>query len=225
MRDRFTQLLAGRDAAIVERDKALRIHNAASATPNAATPKSAANNAPKKKKGAEKQPRTVAEQAANKAAAMVNNMSRDLGELAAEVYVKKKWPGPPEPKKLHPKQNAEKPIDSKSGEFDQIWEVTEDDRTRLVVVEAKGGKSPLQPRMAGKLRVEQGTRQYFEEIVKLMQKPKPGKDEDIIKLGQRLAQHPEGVRYIQVRFGIELDDLGRSVGSGITAGEFNLAQK
>jgi hypothetical protein len=95
----------------------------------------------------------------------VNEQSRQMGETAAQSYIQSKYPdavleyGGPS-------------AASQAGDFDQVWRVPNqgpDGDDLWVVVEAKGGTSPLGSRQVGTgQRAEQGTTDYFNEIVKVM---------------------------------------------------------
>jgi hypothetical protein len=170
----------------------------------------------------------VTEAEKNKAISEVNKRSEALGELAGEAHVRTTFPGPPEPTKLHPLEGAEA---AGSGQFDQIWQVTtKDGQTKTVVVEAKGKaaefEKTLDSAMAGAERVQQGTRPYYDRTVLAMQN---SSNKAVREAGEKLAaMKPEEVekvvQYLHVHFGMELDAAGKSVSTGITIGEFDLAR-
>ena len=98
----------------------------------------------------------------------VTQASQKLGEAAAEAYVLNRDPAA---QKLYPKPGDQ----TAAGVFDQVWELP---GGRIFVVEAKGGTSQLGSRVVvnrienGRIgqRVEQGTLQYFQDIVIEMQR-------------------------------------------------------
>ena len=116
----------------------------------------------------------------------VNEASRLLGERAAEAYMLKTYGDSPGVVKIYQVAeigSADAP--SRSGDFDQVWEVTNDaslppqadasswtlyrEGTTLILIEAKGGRSPLGTRDVhtedGNVRTcSQGTRPYLIDI-------------------------------------------------------------
>lgn len=97
--------------------------------------------------------------------------SRRMGEHAASMWVRRTYPGPPEPQLIYPRLGAP----SRSGDFDQIWKATKNGKKVWLVVEAKGGSSDLQGRTlktgpSAGTRAEQGNPLYFDDIIWSMQK-------------------------------------------------------
>jgi hypothetical protein len=103
----------------------------------------------------------------------VNEATRQLGEEHARAYMSSR---DPPYKQLYPKDPT-KP--SRSGDFDQVWvrygKTPAGKRVvmEVVIVEAKGGTSPLGTRKEGGLIVQQGTEAYMQSIVKSMQDGTP----------------------------------------------------
>lgn len=82
--------------------------------------------------------------------------SEKLGELSSDAVFIEKMGG----KQL----DAELPGGGKSGQFDRVYEVD----GKIYVVEAKGAGSSRGTRMIGEKAFEQGTKEYFDDIVKNM---------------------------------------------------------
>ncbi len=114
--------------------------------------------------------------------------SEEAGELAGRAFVKTQYPKAKE-------IDATTSGGGKSGEFDLVYE----NSGAYIVVEAKGGTSPLGSRRTsdGK-RAQQGSPEYFEAITEVMRTDsKP----QIVQLGADLHQafHNGGVEYYMVR--------------------------
>jgi hypothetical protein len=102
----------------------------------------------------------------------LTTQSRLLGEKAADYYASYEYID-----EHGSRQTLERvfPLEedhpSRSGEFDQIWKVEGTDK--YVIIEAKGGSSPLGTRdvdIRGDIqKAQQGTREYFDDIVKVME--------------------------------------------------------
>lgn len=95
----------------------------------------------------------------------VGTASRDLGTFAADVHVRRQWPGA---RRIHPADNISlTEAGSRPGDFDLVYEIP---GGRYVVVEAKGGSSPLGYRRVsgGRERAQQGTQEYFDAVVREM---------------------------------------------------------
>jgi hypothetical protein len=128
--------------------------------------------------------------ALTKARAEITEASRLLGETAADAFVAKQFPGL---KKVYPPPGAP----SRAGDFDQAW-VGVDESGNWIVVEAKGGRSELGGRWArsGDYWFEQGSPEYFDEIVASMQKTDAGVE---AARALRGAGRDGRVRYLMVR--------------------------
>jgi hypothetical protein len=110
---------------------------------------------------------------ANEHAYAVNEATRQLGEEHARAYMSTNYP---EYQRIYPKDPT-KP--SRAGDFDQVWvrygKTPAGKRVAVdvIIVEAKGGTSPLGARKEGGLIVQQGTEAYMQSIIKSMQKGTP----------------------------------------------------
>ena len=102
----------------------------------------------------------------------INQQSAKIGELAADDFVRSKRPNA---KLLHPKDIGTSI--SKPGDFDMVY--LSDDPEEIIIVEAKGGSSPLGSRKIGNEAYQQGTSKYAAEIVKLMSENKEGTTEKL----------------------------------------------
>jgi hypothetical protein len=123
----------------------------------------------------------------------MNVASRLIGERSAEVWARRRYPGPP------PAQLRYGGAGSRPGDFDQIWECTEtvagQKRTVWLVVEAKGGSSGLgSRRVASGQRAEQGTKLYFTDILNSMM----AMGGDAQTYAMRIRTSGEPVRYMHV---------------------------
>ncbi|HHF3261612.1 hypothetical protein ND973_11915 [Vibrio diabolicus] len=76
----------------------------------------------------------------------INQQSAKIGELAADDFVRSKRPNA---KLLHPKDIGTSI--SKPGDFDMVYEVEEPPPGEIIIVEAKGGSSPLGSRKIGNM--------------------------------------------------------------------------
>ena len=115
--------------------------------------------------------------------------------------------------------------------FDQVYTYTDPETgvEKFIIVEAKGGKSPLGSRRVhgGGKRAEQGTREYFDEIVAKMTS---SENPDIRRVGEKLTlvENPEEVvKYLHVETAIEKGSTGDGGGPGssikqISGREFDL---
>ena len=148
--------------------------------------------------------------------------SRDIGELAAQEYMAQR----------HPEYVQEKlGTGSQRDVFDQVYTYTDPETgvEKFIIVEAKGGKSPLGSRRVhgGGKRAEQGTREYFDEIVAKMTS---SENPDIRRVGEKLTlvENPEEVvKYLHVETAIEKGSTGDGGGPGssikqISGREFDL---
>lgn len=155
---------------------------------------------------------------AAKIGADVNEASRQIGEAHAEAYMRENHPGfelgYPEPGKP-----------SRSGDFDQVW-IKYGDKARTVVVEvivieAKGGSSPLGARRVDGLLAQQGSGLYFKGIVDSMRKGTPSMQK-AAKLIDSLPK--DKVQYKVVRAPIEMTEGAKpvSVVVKVEVGDFDL---
>jgi hypothetical protein len=95
--------------------------------------------------------------------AKINEQSAKIGELAADDFVRSKYPTA---KLLHPEDIETS--GSKPGDFDMVYEVEDPPPGEIIVVEAKGGNSPLGSRKIGNEAYQQGTSKYAAAIIDLM---------------------------------------------------------
>ncbi len=86
-----------------------------------------------------------------------------IGALAADDFVRSKYPTA---KLLHPEDIEIS--GSKPGDFDMVYEVEDPPPGEIIVVEAKGGNSPLGSRKIGNEAYQQGTSKYAAAIIYLM---------------------------------------------------------
>ena len=136
--------------------------------------------------------------ARNQAQYRMNEASRQLGEHAASLWVGRRYPGPPRPALLYPTGGG-----SRSGDFDQVWRCTITEggqqRTVYIVVEAKGGSSPLGSRRTREgPRAQQGTRLYFDDILHSMFDMGGEARRAVTDLRKARAADSASVRYMHV---------------------------
>ncbi|MCX8778540.1 RHS domain-containing protein, partial [Vibrio parahaemolyticus] len=112
------------------------------------------------------------EEGHNAQIAKINQQSAKIGELVADDFVRNIRPNA---KLIHPKDLATS--GSKPGDFDMVY--LSDDPEEIIIVEAKGGSSPLGNRKIGNEAYQQGTSKYAAEIVKLMSENKEGTTEKL----------------------------------------------
>jgi hypothetical protein len=155
---------------------------------------------------------------AAKIGAEVNEASRQLGEAHAEAYMREHYPGfelgYPEPGKP-----------SRSGDFDQVW-VKFGDKAKtvvleVIVIEAKGGSSPLGTRNVKGVIAQQGSGLYFKGIVDSMRKGTP-EMQKVVELIDTLPK--DKVQYKVVRAPITMSEDAKpvSVVVKVEVGDFNL---
>ena len=141
----------------------------------------------------------------------VNEASRLLGEKAGDTYMAAHFPGA---EKMYPAAGA----GSRSGDFDQIWRTSDG---KYVVVEAKGGGSGLGERtVAAGHRAQQGSSDYFDDIVRNMGGSRAGADAADELLAARAAGN---VQYLEVRAPIGTKG-GAPALRDIEVSEFNLSR-
>ncbi|HCE1552084.1 TPA: hypothetical protein NGR31_004763, partial [Vibrio parahaemolyticus] len=140
-------------------------------------------------------------------------------ELAADDFVRSKRPNA---KLLHPKDIGTSI--SKPGDFDMVYEVEDPPPGEIIIVEAKGGSSPLGSRKIGNMAYQQGTTEYTAEITRLMSKNKEGTTE---KIAARKIQHAASfgipIRYIHTQTSIP--ESGNASDVIVDAAEFKIDSK
>ncbi|GEK77651.1 hypothetical protein PAT01_29550 [Pseudoalteromonas atlantica] len=92
----------------------------------------------------------------------VNEQSAKIGEKAADMAVKANYP---DYKRIHP--DSLDHSTSVSSNFDMVYQNSDGD---VIIVEAKGGKSPLGKKQIGDKDYQQGTPEYAEAITENMKK-------------------------------------------------------
>jgi hypothetical protein len=147
----------------------------------------------------------------------VNSKSEQLGELAGESHIRAKYGDNAVP--IWPP--AGKGSTSGSGEFDQVWRVKNPDGTeKYVVVEAKGGSSSLGTRRVEGRPAEQGSPEYFMEIVNVMSKAKNPQSREVA--GELSDAVRDGkVDYLEVR--ARINPQGQA--TDIRSNEFDLSSE
>jgi len=146
----------------------------------------------------------------------VQEASRQLGEMHAEAFVQQRYPGS---KRIYPPGEG-----SRSGDFDQVWEQRIPGKTEgewifvYIVVEAKGGSSALgSRRVAGGLRAQQGTREYYNKIVELMAGSGGAGADAATRLA---AARAENIHYIHVK--VPIESGATSAATTVQVREFDL---
>lgn len=162
----------------------------------------------KRRRAAEETAGPTAE--ADRAAAQydVISASREYGELWGEAWVRSKYgAGNVDPVYQNPV--------SRSGDFDMVFKIRRPGGApnewviEYIVIEAKGGSSPLGSRMAGPIRVEQGTPEYFQSIIEAMAASKSKKAQDA---AAELRAAPAGtIHYVHVKVPVEPGSIVSSV--------------
>ncbi|HHK8629351.1 TPA: type IV secretion protein Rhs, partial [Vibrio parahaemolyticus] len=149
----------------------------------------------------------------------INQQSAKIGELAADDFVRSKRPNA---KLLHPKDIGTSI--SKPGDFDMVYKVEEPPPGEIIIVEAKGGSSPLGTRKIGNMAYQQGTTEYTAEITNLMSEKKEGTTE---KIAARKIQHAASfgipIRYIHTQ--AKIPESGNVTDVRVEVAEFKINSK
>lgn len=154
------------------------------------------------------------EEGYNAQIAKINQQSAKIGELAADDFVRSKRPNA---KLLHPKDIGTSI--SKPGDFDMVYEVEEPPPGEIIIVEAKGGSSPLGSRKIGDEAYQQGTSKYASAITDLMaQKGKDTTEWKAARSINKALRKKIPVRYIHTQTAIS--DAGDV--SSVNVKEFNV---
>ncbi|TOA77052.1 hypothetical protein CGK19_21625, partial [Vibrio parahaemolyticus] len=123
----------------------------------------------------------------------------------------------PNAKLLHPKDIGTSI--SKPGDFDMVYEVEEPPPGEIIIVEAKGGNSPLGSRKIGDEAYQQGTSKYASAITDLMaQKGKDTTEWKAARSINKALRKKIPVRYIHTQTAIS--DAGDV--SSVNVKEFNV---
>lgn len=156
----------------------------------------------------------------------VNEASRQLGEAHAKAFMEKEFP---EFRQLYP-SDPTKP--SRSGDFDQIWVKYGKSASgkkivvEVIVIEAKGGASPLGARKTPVGLAQQGTGAYFESIVTSMENGTPEMAQAAAVIRTVQQKSPGAIEYKLVRAPVEMTPGAkpRSTVVAIQVNDFNLAR-
>ncbi|HHF0560551.1 TPA: type IV secretion protein Rhs, partial [Vibrio antiquarius] len=159
------------------------------------------------------------EEGYNAQIAKINQQSAKIGELAADDFVRSKRPNA---KLLHPKDIGTSI--SKPGDFDMVYEVEEPPPGEIIIVEAKGGSSPLGSRKIGNMAYQQGTTEYTAEITNLMSEKKEGTTEKLAADEiQYAALSGRTIRYIHTQANIP--ESGKASDVKLEVAEFKIDSK
>jgi hypothetical protein len=174
--------------------------------------------------GSEKDPNNFTEaqeKELSRAIYEVNERSRQIGDKGAVSYMKQKYPdavleygGPGS--------------SSRPGDFDQVWRVPgegTDGGDLYIVVEAKGGSSPLGTRKvnSGQQNAKQGSKDYFEDIADNMIKDKKSPEARRVGLDLTRAKERDDVKYLEVRTPIKNNSQGNGTVESIKVNEFDIS--
>lgn len=153
--------------------------------------------------------------------------SAEIGELGAMGYVAQQYPGA----RL---EYGGPGSGSRPGDFDQVYrQALPDGSVRLIVVEAKGGGSPLGTRLVNGQVETQGTPEYFAAIAGNMrrnmtgQAATTGRDlSNVYRYGKTPDGKPAEIVYLTVRTPIGHDPAtGAATAPTVTAKEFDLGTR
>ncbi|MDF4786845.1 type IV secretion protein Rhs, partial [Vibrio parahaemolyticus] len=157
------------------------------------------------------------EEGDNAQIAKINQQSAKIGELVADDFVRNIRPNA---KLIHPKDLATS--GSKPGDFDMVY--LSDDPKEIIIVEAKGGSSPLGSRKIGNEAYQQGTSKYAAERVKLMSEKKGGTTEKLAADEIQFAAFSGiPIRYIHTQTSIP--ESGNASDVIVDAAEFKIDSK
>lgn len=144
---------------------------------------------------------------------LINNESAKIGEKAADAAIESLYPGYT---RIHPTS-----LDSSTsvrGNFDMVYQNADGD---VIIVEAKGGSSPLGKMKIGDEYYQQGTTEYAEAITEQM----AGSDKESDYLAAEAINNAvfEGkkVQYLHVKTPITRTS-GKSVVEAVEISEFDI---
>ncbi|WP_226916183.1 RHS repeat-associated core domain-containing protein [Pseudoalteromonas undina] len=146
----------------------------------------------------------------------VNEQSAKIGEKAADMAVKANYP---DYKRIHPDSLDDST--SVSGNFDMVYQNSEGD---VIIVEAKGGKSPLGKKQIGDKDYQQGTPEYAEAITDNMRKNSKvnGKtDREAASAIMEAMDDGNDVKYLHIETPITNTSTGSTV-SEVNISEFDI---
>jgi len=150
----------------------------------------------------------------NKQIPKVNEQSAKIGEKAADMAVKAKYP---DYERIHPDSLDDST--SVSGNFDMVYKNADGD---VIIVEAKGGKSPLGKKQIGDVDYQQGTMEYAEAITENMGEKSAGTtDKKAAKAIKNVAKKNRKVQYLHIETPIVKTDAGSTV-SEVKISEFDI---
>ncbi|MGI2176175.1 RHS repeat-associated core domain-containing protein [Shewanella ulleungensis] len=150
----------------------------------------------------------------NKQIPKVNEQSAKIGEKAADMAVKATYPGY---ERIHPDSLDEST--SVSGNFDMVYQNANGD---VIIVEAKGGKSPLGKKQIGDSDYQQGTLKYAQAITDNMLLRNENSTEFAAASAIKNADIFGGnVQYLHIETPINKTAKGSEVGE-VKISEFNI---
>jgi RHS repeat-associated protein len=143
----------------------------------------------------------------------INNESAKIGEKAADAAIKTQYPGYT---RIHPTS-----LDSSTsvkGNFDMVYENADGD---VIIVEAKGGSSPLGKMKIGDEYYQQGTTKYAKAITKNMAGSEKESELDAAEAIYNAGKKNKKIQYLHVKTPITKTENGSLVGSVETT-EFDI---
>ncbi|WP_394203301.1 RHS repeat-associated core domain-containing protein [Shewanella waksmanii] len=146
----------------------------------------------------------------------VNKASAKIGEKAADMAVKAKYP---DYQLIHPDDLDNS--DSVSGTFDMVYQNPQGD---VIIVEAKGGQSTLGKKQIGDQDYQQGTTNYaaaITESMKANREANAATDRKAAKAIQKAAWRKKQVQYLHIETPIAKTDTGSSIGE-VNISEFDI---
>jgi hypothetical protein len=151
----------------------------------------------------------------------LNAQSRQIGERGAVNYIQQKYPN------AVPEYGGPNAV-SRSGDFDQVWRVPgkgADGGDLYIVVEAKGGSSPLGTRkvQGGQKEATQGSKEYFDDITSTMSTDRNSSEARKVGRDLERAKQDGNVQYLEVRTPIREDKLGNGTVKETKVNEFDIS--
>ncbi|WP_212747845.1 hypothetical protein, partial [Pseudoalteromonas sp. S558] len=143
----------------------------------------------------------------------INNESAKIGEKAADAAIKIQYPGYT---RIHP--TSLESSTSVKGNFDMVYKNADGD---VIIVEAKGGSSPLGKMKIGKEYYQQGTTKYAEAITKNMAKASPNTTDKKAANAIEVAIESDNIKYLHIKTPITKTDGGSIVGE-VEISEFDI---
>ncbi|ARD22731.1 RHS repeat-associated core domain-containing protein [Shewanella japonica] len=154
----------------------------------------------------------------NQQISSINKSTETIGEKAADMAVKAQYPGY---ERIHPES-----LDRSSpgaGSFDMVYQNANGD---VIIVEAKGGKSPLGKKQIGDDDYQQGTKEYAAAITMEMGERDKGSTDKISAkaIEKAFDRKRNKVQYLHVETPINKTARGSSV-SEVRISEFDISKK